>query len=258
MADLSGKVALVTGGTSGIGEAVVKKFSEEGAMVIFTGNNVKAAEKICAETNSKFVRQDVSDPSSWEAVMAAVESEGRLDVVFANAGINKGDSDIEDVELDAWNNLLAVNLTGVMLACKHGIAAMKKNPDGPSGSIVINSSVVGKFGLPGDVAYTATKGAVAAMMKSVAVHCASRKYNIRCNSIHPGIVETPNIVRAMEEGGDPEAARAFLESASPMRRLGKVEEIAELVAFVASDKASFVTGSELVIDGGSTAGFMGV
>lgn len=258
MGSLSGKVALVTGGTSGIGEAVVRKFVAEGASVIFTGNNTKAAERICGETGSQFVRQDVSDPESWTAVMEAVKSQGRLDVVFANAGINTGDSDIEDVALDAWNHLLSVNLTGVMLACKHAIAAMKENPGGSSGSIIINSSVVGRFGLPGDVGYTATKGAVTALMKSVAVHCAARKYNIRCNSVHPGIIETRNILNAIEAAPDPEAARAFLESASPLRRLGTVEEVAELVAFVASDKASFITGSELVVDGGSTAGFMGV
>lgn len=256
--EFAGKVALVTGGTNGIGEAVARALSANGAKVVFTGNNVAAGEKIAAETQSVFVRHDVSDVAGWQQVMDAVAQQGRLDVAFANAGINTGDSDIEDLELDAWNRIVEINCTGVMLTCKNAIAAMKGNPGGSSGSIIINSSVVGMFGLPDDVTYTATKGAVRALSKSVAVHCAKRGYNIRCNSIHPGITETPNILNAIQQAEDPALARTYLENSSPLRRLGTVDEIADLVLFLASERSSFITGADMVIDGGATAGFPGV
>lgn len=259
MSDLRGKVAIVTGGTSGIGEACVRRFAASGAQVAFTGSNRTAADRIASETGALFVAHDVADARRWPDVMnTIVDRFGRLDIAFANAGINSGDSDIETVELQAWQRIVDVNLTGTMLTCQHSIAAMKANPGGPSGSIIVNSSVCGMVGLPDDVAYTATKGAIRLLTKSVAVHCARKGLGIRCNSIHPGIVDTAVMQRAMEASGDPAAARAFLEKASPLNRLGRPGEIADLVAFLASDAASFITGSEYVIDGGSIAGFPGV
>ena len=256
---LRGKVALVTGGTSGIGEACVRRFAADGAQVAFTGSNRVAADRISSETGAMFVAHDVADAARWpEAMKAIADRYGRLDIAFANAGVNSGDSDIETIDLQVWRRIIDVNLTGTMLTCQHSIAAMKRNPGGSSGSIIINSSVCGMVGLPDDVTYTATKGAVRLLTKSVAVHCARKGLNIRCNSIHPGIVDTAVMQRAMQESGDPAAARAFLEKASPLNRLGRPEEIASLVAFLASDAASFITGSEYVIDGGSIAGFPGV
>lgn len=256
---MEGKVGLVTGGTSGIGEAVVRAYAAQGGQVLFTGSNRAAAERICAETGAVFVQHDSSDAGRWPEVMAELDRRfGRLDTAFANAGINSGDSDIETVGLEAWNRIFAVNVAGTMLTCQHAIAAMKKNPGGPGGAIIINSSVTGMVGLPGDVAYTSSKGAVRSLAKSIAVHCARQKLGIRCNSIHPGITETATIKRAIEEQSNSDAARAFLESASPMGRLGRPEEIAALVLFLASEQSSFITGAEMVIDGGSIAGFPGV
>jgi NAD(P)-dependent dehydrogenase (short-subunit alcohol dehydrogenase family) len=253
------KVVLVTGGTSGIGEAAVRRFAADGAGVVFTGSNRQAADRISADTGAVFVPHDVADVAGWSTVVDTISKRfGRLDVAFANAGINTGDSDIEQLQLDAWRRILDVNVTGTMLTCQHSIALMKKNPGGSSGSIIINSSVTGIVGLPDDVTYCTSKGAIRLLAKSVAIHCARRKLNIRCNSIHPGITETAVMQRAMEASGDAAAARAFLEKASPLNRLGRPEEIADLVAYLASDGASFITGAEYVIDGGSIAGFPGV
>ncbi len=251
-------VALVTGGTSGIGEAVVRKLRDNNMDVVFTGRNEKAAERVCGETGAEFIRHDVTDPEGWKRVEAVIRQKGRLDMVFANAGLNTGDSDIETIELDDWRHILDVNCTGVMLTCKTAIALMKDNPESVAGSIVINASVVGLFGLPDDVAYTTTKGAIGSLSKSIAVHCAKNKYNIRCNSIHPGIIETPTIQNAISEADDPDLARKFLESTSPLGRLGQPEEIADLVYYLATGGSSFITGSQVIIDGASTAGFSGV
>lgn len=258
MGELQGKVALVTGGTAGIGEAAVRRFAAEGARVCFTGGNAAAAERIAADTGATFVRHDVGDEAGWQRVADLLRRWGRLDAAFANAGINHGDSDIETVRLDAWRKIFGVNVEGAMLTCQTAIALMKENQGGSSGSIIINSSVAATAGLPGDVAYTASKGALLSMTKSIAVHCARAGYSIRCNSIHAGITETPNIQRAIAAAEDPEAARAFLAAAAPIGRLARPSEIADLACYLASDRSAFVTGASWVIDGGATAGFPGI
>ncbi|MEO0499334.1 MAG: SDR family oxidoreductase [Pseudomonadota bacterium] len=260
MADrLAGKVALVTGGTAGIGEAVVRRFCAEGADVVFTGRNAHAAAAIMAETGAHFIAHDAGDAEGWDALMAEIANRhGRLDCVFSNVGINAGDASIEDIELDAWRRLLDINLTGMMLAAKHGVAAMKANPDGAAGSIILNSSINGIMALAGDVAYSTTKGALRLLAKSVAVHSARAGYRIRCNSIHPGLVATPLIEGAIGAAPDPGAARAMLEGVSPMQRMADPAEIAGLATYLASDEAAFVTGAEYVIDGGALAGLPGV
>jgi len=256
---LTGKVALVTGGTNGIGEAAVRGLVAEGAKVAFTGNNQAAGGRISAETGALFVRHAVQDVEGWAKVSQAIRDNfGRLDIAFANAGINAGDSDIETVSVDAWRNIIDVNLTGSMLTCQNAIALMKDNPEGPGGSIIINSSINGILALAGDVTYSTTKGALRLLAKSTAVHCAKSRLNIRCNTIHPGVIETPLILGAIAGAPDPAAARAMLENVAPMGRLGRTEEIVALLVYLASDDAGFVTGAEMVIDGGSTAGLPGV
>lgn len=256
---LQDKVALVTGGTNGIGEAAVRGFVAAGAKVVFTGNNEAAAKRISGETDAVFVKHSVQDDAGWAGVCKAIrDTFGRLDIAFANAGINAGDSDIETVPVEQWRKIVEVNLTGSMLTCQNAIALMKQNPEGPGGSIILNSSINGILALAGDVTYSTTKGALRLLAKSVAVHCAKAKLNIRCNTIHPGVVETPLILGAIDSAPDPLAARAMLESVSPMGRLARSEEIVSLVIYLASDAARFITGAELVIDGGSTAGLPGV
>jgi 3(or 17)beta-hydroxysteroid dehydrogenase len=256
---LEGKVALVTGGTSGIGAGTVKRLSAEGAKVIFTGSNADAAAKIAAETGALFVAHRVQEAQAWQALMERIAADfGRLDIAFANAGTESGDGSVEDIEIDGWNNVVGVNQTGVMLTIQHAIRAMKNNPEGSTGSIIVNSSMNANRAMGNFVAYSVTKAAVVALTKSAAVHCGNKGYKIRVNAILPGVVETAMISNLIETSADPAAARAAYEGMSPLKRMGKVEEIAGLVAYLGSDEAAFVSGSEFVIDGATTAGMMGV
>jgi 3(or 17)beta-hydroxysteroid dehydrogenase len=256
---LAGKVALITGGTSGIGKAAVEGFTKEGAGVVFTGNNQEAGNAIAAATGAIFVQHAVQDVSGWERVKQTVRDRfGRLDIAFANAGTNAGDSDIESVTVDAWQNLLDINLTGPMLTVKASVELMRANPEGSGGSIIINSSINGILALAGDVTYSTTKGALRLLAKSSAVHLAREKTNIRVNTIHPGVIETALITGAIDGAPDPAAARGMLENIAPVGRMGSMAEIVSLLMYLASDDSKFMTGSEIVIDGASTAGLPGV
>lgn len=256
---LEGKVALVTGGTSGIGAGTVRRLAAEGARVAFTGSNVAAAAQVCRETGASFHPHRVQDEATWPTLMDAVLNRyGRLDIAFANAGIEAGDGSIESIAVEGWHQIVAVNLTGVMLTARAAVRAMARNPGGPSGSIIINSSMNAYRPMGNFIAYSTTKAALIALSKSVAVHCAQQGYRIRCNTIHPGVVETDMIRGVIERSPDPRAARAQFEGMAPMRRMAQVGEVAGLVAFLASDEAAFISGSEYGIDGASTAGTMGV
>lgn len=254
-----GRVALVTGGTSGIGAGTVERLAAEGAAVVFTGSNAAAAEALCARTGAKFVAHKVQDAAAWPGLIEGILADhGRLDIAFANAGTEHGDASVEDIAIDGWNNVVAINQTGVMLTVQHAIRAMAKNPDGPTGSIIINSSMNAHRAMGNFVAYSVTKAAVSALAKSAAVHCGNKGYRIRVNAILPGVVETAMIVGLIDGSADPAATRAAYEGMSPMKRMLSVGEVAGLVSWLASDEAAFVSGSEYVIDGATTAGMMGV
>lgn len=256
---LSGKVALVTGGTSGIGAATVGRLTREGARVVFTGSNAEAAAAVESQTGAIFRAHRVEDASAWDALMAEIEAEfGRLDITFANAGTEAGDASVEDIAIDAWNHIVGVNLTGVMLTVQHAIRAMAKNPQGPTGSIIVNSSMNAHRAMGNYAAYSVTKAAVVALVKSAAIHCAGKGYQVRVNAILPGVVETDMIRGVIDRSPDPAAARAAFERMAPMKRMAQLDEIAALVAFLACDEAAFISGSEYVIDGATTAGMMGV
>ncbi len=256
---LAGKVALVTGGTSGIGAGAVRRLAADGAAVVFTGSNADAASVLTAETGARFRAHRVEDAASWPALMADIAAEhGRLDIAFANAGIESGDGSVESISIEGWDRLIAVNLTGVMLTAKAAVTMMRQNPGGPTGSIIINSSMSAYRPMGNFVAYSTTKGALIALSKSIAIHCANAATRIRCNSIHPGVVETDMIRTVIDRAPDPVAARAQFEGMAPMKRMAQVSEVAGLVAFLASDEAAFISGSEYGIDGASTAGMMGV
>lgn len=256
---LEGKVALVTGGTSGIGAATVRRLSQEGAAVVFTGSKAELAAPLADETGASFVAHRVQDAEAWPGLIdRLLSTHGRLDIAFANAGTESGDASIEEVRLDAWNHVVAVNQTGAMLTLQHAIRAMKNNPEGATGSIVVNSSMNANRALGNYVSYSVTKAAVVALAKSAAVHCGQQGYRIRVNAILPGVVETELIKNIMNSQPDPAAARAMYEGMAPLKRMATVEEVAGLVAYLSSDEAAFISGGEYAIDGATTAGMMGV
>jgi len=247
---LAGKVALITGGASGIGADCARLFVREGAKVVVTDVQDDKGAAVAAEVGGTYLHHDVSDETAWiAAVDATLARHGRLDIVINNAGVFVGQT-IEDTDLEVWNKVLGVNLTGVMLGCKHGVRAMKANPGGPAGAIVNLSSITGFIGLASAAAYTASKGGVRLLTKSVAVHCAREYRTIRCNSLHPGAIDTPMNQAAFDASGDPEGMRAFFSGVQPIGRMATSEEMAACALFLASDEASFVTGTELVADGG--------
>lgn len=247
---LEGKVAIVTGGASGIGAATVGRFVEEGARVLSTDVQESLGQKVADDAGALFMAQDVSDASAWDAVIARAQSEfGRLDILVNNAGIVIGKT-IEEMDLDSWHHLLGINLTGVMLGCQKAIAAMKENPGGSSGSIINIASTSAFAALPGDVAYTASKSAVRMLSKSVAVHCAQSGLNIRCNNLVPGATHTGIIDTAAKSvPGMVEMAAAM----SPLNRIGQGSDLAAAAVYLASDNSSFVTGSDMLVDGGMLA-----
>lgn len=253
------KVAFITGGTSGIGKATAYRLSEEGAKVIFTGRKEAAGNVIAEDIGGIFVKHDVQDAEGYKDISDRILSDfGRLDIAFANAGTEIGDSNVEDISLESWNNLIGINLTGAMLTAQMAVKLMRDNPGGPAGSIILNSSMNAHIPMGNFVTYSTTKGAHIALGKSVAMHCANQALKVRCNVIHPGVVETEMIKGVINGASDSAAARAQFEGMAPLKRMATVEEIAGLVAYLSSDEAAFISGASYNIDGATTSGMMGV
>lgn len=255
MQRFSGKTVLVTGAASGIGFAAAEQFAREGAIVIATDLRMdyldSAFEELLAEglAIEKMV-QDVRDEEAWTRIIeGVVERHGRLDVLFNNAGGGHL-APIEETTLEQWRYVNAVNLDSVFFGMRAAIRVMKAS----GGAIVNNSSIAGLTGEPQLAAYSATKGGVRAMTKAAAVDCARRGYRIRINSIHPGYTNTNLVATALASLGDrADDFAAGVVAAIPMGRLAEPIEIARPVLFLASDDASYMTGAELVVDGGYVA-----
>ncbi len=246
---LDGKVALISGGARGMGAAEARLFAAEGAKVVLgdlleaEGRRVEA-EIAEAGGDAVFTRLDVTSADDWRrAVDAAVERYGKLDILVNNAGIWEGGS-VEEQSEDAWDRVMDINGKGVFLGTRAAIPAMRA---AGGGSIVNISSVAGLIGSAGATAYNASKGAVRLLTKSTAIQYAAQ--GIRCNSVHPGPIQT----MMLDEVYPDEATRQGRESAIPLGRLGEMDDVALGVLFLASDEASYMTGGELVIDGGYTA-----
>ena len=248
-----GKVAIVTGAGRGLGSAIASLLAREGAKVIVTDINAVNGNNIAEEIRmgggeALFMKHDVTKESDWvEVIRVAVERYGKLDILVNNAGVQVWKS-IEDTSLDEWRWLMSINLDGVFLGTKYAMGIMKKSG---GGSIINMSSAVGIIGGFNSSAYQASKGGVRIFTKAAALECskAGYDYNIRVNSVHPGVIKTSMVEELLKDADKMRTALNW----HPIGRFGEPEDIAYGVLYLASDESKFVTGAELVIDGGWTA-----
>jgi NAD(P)-dependent dehydrogenase (short-subunit alcohol dehydrogenase family) len=251
---LAGKVALVTGAGTGIGRAVCIRLAEEGADVVVTSRTAGHVEETCRQVEDAAGRPplgfelDITDRAAVDRVVGeVVERLRRIDVLSNNAGIELPDApSVVEIADDEWEQLLRVNVTGMFYVCRAAIPAM------PEGGSIVNMASINSFvAWPNNVAYTTTKGAVMQFTRAVALDVAQK--GIRANAVCPGVIDTPLTDLFLERADDPDALRAEYAGVSPFNRLGTAREVANCVLFLASDEASFVSGSALVVDGATLA-----
>ena len=254
MGRVKGKVAIVTGGGSGLGAAIAERLHEEGAHVVVTDITAEVKAPI---SGVYYLRQDVRDETGWINLVADVEARhGRLDIMVNNAGTT-GDmieTNPETTPLEDWQRIFRVNAEGVFLGCKHIMSAMQRCG---GGSIINMSSIGALVPTPFITAYGASKAAVTHLTRSVALHCAERGYHIRCNSVHPGQIHTPMLDQLFENAArqanaDKEVIKAAFLQRIPMGVFQDARDIANAVLFLASDESRYITGTQIVVDGGMT------
>lgn len=252
-----GKRVLVTGGASGLGAAIARRLADEGAVVLVADVQDEIGRALAQQIGGIYFHLDVSAEVEWQAVIASIGSDfGGLDALINNAGIahSRGGEDIERIDIADLHRIFAVNVDGTVLGCKHAIPLMAQS--GP-GSIVNLSSIAALIPAAFVIAYGASKATIAHVTRSVAMHCAQAGYGIRCNSVHPGQVRTPMMNTIIERVGrdtnmGTEAAGTVFDSQIPLGRPQEPEDIAHAVLFLVSDESRFVTGTQLVVDGGMT------
>ena len=256
MKRVKNKVAIVTGGASGLGKSSAKLLAKEGAKIVVSDIDEEGGKKVVQQIKEDggeaiFIKQDVAKEDEWKNVIeTTLETYGKLHILANSAGIGLGGT-VEDVTLEDWKNLIDINLNGTFLGTKYGIKGMRKTDEG--GSIINFSSIEGLIGDPNLPAYNASKGGVTIFTKSAALHCAKQGYGIRINSIHPAYIWTPMVENFLKAQGDVEEGKKQLESLHPIGHLGEPDDIGYGVVYLASDESKFMTGSELIIDGGYTA-----
>jgi len=252
MGRVSNKVALITGGASGLGKATAIMMAREGAKVALADRNFAGAKAVADEigANAIAVELDVTKEDQWINALDAVEAAfGGLNVLVHSAGVGVL-KNVEEVSIEEWDFVHDVNLNGPFLGNKHALPRMKAHAPG---SIIIISSVSGIIAGHNMGAYNTSKAAARMLAKTTALHCAKRGYKIRCNSVHPTFIDTPMVQSMIYAGGDPAKTRQKLESQVPLGCLGDPDDVAYCILYLASDESKFVTGAEFVIDGGITA-----
>ncbi|MBQ73947.1 MAG: short-chain dehydrogenase [Gammaproteobacteria bacterium] len=245
MGRVEGKVCIVTGAASGLGEADVRLLAAEGASVIMTDINRDAGARIANDTGAEFIYQDVSVEEDWATlVKGVVEKYGHLDVLVNNAGIGVI-ADIETTTTEIWRKVLGVHLDSTFWGCQQAVKAMKETG---GGSIINISSTTALTGAATYMAYSAAKGAIRSMSKSVALHCRANKYNIRCNSVHPGLIDTPIARDALSTLGGVDLSGDDADAIMGATGVGEPNDVANMVLFLASNESKHVNGTELIID----------
>ncbi|MFT5443851.1 MAG: 3(or 17)beta-hydroxysteroid dehydrogenase [Myxococcota bacterium] len=247
---VAGKVAIVTGAAQGLGEADARMLAAEGATVVMTDINCEMGSQVADEIGAEFFEQDVSQEETWPALIDGVmERHGHLDILVNNAGIAII-ADIEKTTTDIWRRTLAVHLDGTFFGCHYALPVMKQSG---GGSIINMSSTAALVGIGPYFAYSAAKGGIRSLTKSVAIHCRGKKNGVRCNSVHPGSIDTPMVEAALsglqdinlKPGPNREATRVAIG-------LGEPKDVAHMVLFLASDESKHVNGAEMVVDNGDT------
>jgi NAD(P)-dependent dehydrogenase (short-subunit alcohol dehydrogenase family) len=251
MSRVAGKVVLVTGAGSGIGRATAKLLATEGATVIVSDINATGGLETVQQIggNARFEEHDTSREADWQRIIDGILSrEGKLDGLVNNAGIaGPFPATFETETLEQWRRMLSVNVEGVFLGCKYGVPALRQSG---GGSIVNTSSLAAFLGTPDLSAYGASKGAVRQFTKTVAIDCARKGYKVRCNSVHPGVILTPMGDKVLPNDA---VRRERMRKRIPIGDFGQPEDIAYGILYLISDESRFVTGTELVIDGGMNA-----
>ncbi|HEY1888863.1 MAG TPA: SDR family oxidoreductase [Steroidobacteraceae bacterium] len=252
MSEFSGRVALVTGATGGIGATIIRRLAEAGASVVIGTTDCKQGDALASQIGKQasVVHLNVTSDKDWIGAAQSILSEKkRWDILINNAGFLKPHLTIEETPLDLWRHHFAVNTDGVFLGCKHAIAEMKERG---GGNIVNISSGLALKVMTNAPAYCASKAAVLTLTKVAALHCAERGYNIRINAVLPGGVDTPMLERNLLPGQSIEDLRALQASRHPIGRIGTTDDVANAVMFLCSTKSSFVTGAGFAVDGGQT------
>lgn len=252
-----GKTALVTGAAMGIGKAIAERLAAEGAKVAVADLNEEAGKATAAEFNGIFIKLDVANEDSWKNAISQIEKEwGRLNILVNNAGImGKGAQDPENASYSDWKLIHAINLDSVFLGSKYALPLMKKSGSAEDFASIINmSSRSGLVGVPGAAAYASSKAAIANHSKTVALYCAQKSYPIRCNSLHPAAIMTDMWKTMLGEGESFKKNEAKVAADIPMKRFGTPQEVSNAVLFLASNESSYMTGSEMILDGGIMAG----